>query len=90
MCFDDSVDNIAFDKDERGIHVGLAHAYRWIAARITWLEEQQVPKLASWNWSEPTLAEMLVLTRLQARQKERKAIMLVPPNPSRPIRRNRC
>src|SRR5436189_883747 len=78
MCFDDSLCDLLFDKNERGIRVGLAHAYRWIAARISWLEERQVPKLASWNWSESTLADMLVLTRLQLKRGERELEMLVP------------
>jgi hypothetical protein len=89
MCFDDSLNNVRFEQSERGIRVGLAHAYGWIAARISWLEERQVPKLASWNWSESMLAEVLVLSRLQCQRDERQFEMLVPEDRPRQARRNR-
>jgi hypothetical protein len=64
MCCDASLDGVKYDSKAKGIRFGLAHALRWIGARITWLNNKKIPKSQSWTWSEPMLADILVLDRL--------------------------
>jgi hypothetical protein len=79
MCCDRSVDDIRFDRGEKGIRVGLARSMRWIAARIKWLHKEGIHKSESWNWSEPALADFLVLNQLTPIECEKELGMLMPP-----------
>jgi hypothetical protein len=79
MRCDRSVDNVQYDVRAKGIRLGLTHSLRWIAARIRWLNESGVHKSASWNLSEPELADFLVLNQLLPIQCENELKMMVSP-----------
>ncbi len=76
---DRSLKNVKFVNEKLGIRIGLLHMIRWIAARISWLDNEGVPKSASWNWSEPALADFLVLNQLIPIQYENESNMFVWP-----------
>jgi hypothetical protein len=74
---DRSLDHVELVKEKSAIKIGLLHMIRWIAARISWLDKEGVPKSASWNWSEPALADFLVLNQLIPIQYENESNMFV-------------
>ena len=87
MCCDRSVDEVQHDRRLKGIRVGLARSMRWIAARIKWLHNEGIHKSESWNWSEPALADFLVLNQLSPIdcEKELKTALVQPPRPAKEI-----
>jgi hypothetical protein len=81
VCADRSIEHLNYDDDAKGIRIGLNHCLKWIAARINWLDREGIPKSESWNWSEPALADFLVLNQLSPISCEEEFKMLVqPPN----------
>lgn len=55
-------------KGANGIQIGLAHAAQWIRYRLADMDEHKLSltKTGSWTWSEPFLADLLLLRKVLA------------------------